>query len=283
MALSLKERRPQASQYPTYDQTDQADQTTAYPATQESWWTDRKYKGQGKENRFGRGRVEGPRRNNNGNRPPKKCYVCGKEGCWSTKHTPDERAKAYQRFKSNSNGHDKSTTAYATFLAWAEGNEGADDDNDAEYPLVMQYWQDEDPLDPQYCEEDNDPAYNSIFCDIEPVNNAKIATIHADASTYHYVTGDDRYHAAPPQLTATAFVFEGRYSAATFQGIMPDTGAAKWSTASEPQFRALARQSPGVELNISTVGMAQIKFGQRGSISSIGTTTMPTPLGSMEF
>jgi hypothetical protein len=80
-------------------------------------------------------------------------------------------------------------------------------------------------------------------------------------SIYHYVTGEDHYYAALPQVTATAFIFEGRYAAAMFQGIMSDTGAAKWSTASERQFRALGTQSPGVELNISTTGIAQIKFG----------------------
>lgn len=33
-----------------------------------------------------------------------KCYVCGKQGCWSTTHTDEERAAAYNRFRSTGRG-----------------------------------------------------------------------------------------------------------------------------------------------------------------------------------
>ncbi|KAI0996916.1 hypothetical protein K3495_g11267, partial [Podosphaera aphanis] len=32
-------------------------------------------------------------------RNSKKCFVCKKEGCWSSKHTPDEKNKAFKAFK----------------------------------------------------------------------------------------------------------------------------------------------------------------------------------------
>ncbi|KDN61195.1 hypothetical protein CSUB01_12550, partial [Colletotrichum sublineola] len=71
---------------------------------------------------------------NGGNygRSSRKCFVCHKTGCWSIKHTLDERRDAYQQFKSNRYVKDSSPSAYATFLMDFKGNEPLDttDDND---------------------------------------------------------------------------------------------------------------------------------------------------------
>ncbi|KAI0997668.1 hypothetical protein K3495_g10517 [Podosphaera aphanis] len=37
----------------------------------------------------------------------KKCFVCKKEGCWSYKHTPDEKNKAFKAFKERLQMHNK--------------------------------------------------------------------------------------------------------------------------------------------------------------------------------
>src|ERR1700722_9798454 len=73
-------------------------------------WTDRTYGGRGR----GRGRSFGPYRGRGGstNRgskryggtqrtgfQQKRCHVCDKPGCWSTKHTAEERKKAYEKFR----------------------------------------------------------------------------------------------------------------------------------------------------------------------------------------
>jgi hypothetical protein len=54
------------------------------------------------------------------------------------------------------------------------------------------------------------------------------------------------------------------------------------STAGEPQFTALQRLDPSIRLNTSTAGQQRIKFG-KGEAISIGTATVPTPLGPITF
>lgn len=40
-------------------------------------------------------------RNNNRRQCKKKCFVCNREGCWSTKYTQEERRKAKSQFLTN--------------------------------------------------------------------------------------------------------------------------------------------------------------------------------------
>jgi hypothetical protein len=49
----------------------------------------------------------------------KKCHVCKKPGCWSTKHSAEERQKAYDKFRQEQYviGHEVTTALYQSFLA----------------------------------------------------------------------------------------------------------------------------------------------------------------------
>lgn len=51
----------------------------------------------------------------------KRCYVCSKEGCWSNKHTQEERDRAYDEFKRVS--RNATSTVYHHFLIDFEGLE----------------------------------------------------------------------------------------------------------------------------------------------------------------
>ncbi|MDB5910367.1 MAG: polyprotein [Massilia sp.] len=266
-----------------------ADATAGLPP--EQYWTDRRYNGRGRDNRFGRDR--GRNREYGGNRPSrgftpsrpsssKKCYVCGKTGCWSTTHTPEERRKAYDRFKNNDNTRDKSANAYAQFLAWHEGIVGVEDepDDDSVAQFFQGQEQDDDPDD------DNEQFYTTFLADGEPVNPYEITTLLADVSVRHGLTREDPYGSSHQQKQEAAndtFTLEGRYSSTTFQGIMPDSGAAVFSTAGHPQFRALQREMPEIQLDQSTAGNATVRFGRGDALISLGTTTVPTPLGPLEF
>ncbi|KAJ5576299.1 hypothetical protein N7535_003225 [Penicillium sp. DV-2018c] len=102
----------------------------------EQYGTDRKYRGNGRNNRLGRGNRDGRA----GDRPAsdRRCYVCGKPGCWSTRHTSEERRKAYDRYKNDPGATDKTKVGYVAFLAWWEGVEGLESDDDEDTP-VSQY------------------------------------------------------------------------------------------------------------------------------------------------
>jgi hypothetical protein len=51
----------------------------------------------------------------------KKCFVCQKEGCWSTKHTPEERKRSQIQYISQCHIQGTDPGSYATFLAGFEG------------------------------------------------------------------------------------------------------------------------------------------------------------------
>ncbi|XP_044717348.1 uncharacterized protein HRG_08856 [Hirsutella rhossiliensis] len=67
-----------------------------------------------------------------------------------------------------------------------------------------------------------------------------------------------------------------------FQGILPDTGAAKISTAGIDQFRALQREMPTVQLRKNAT-IATVRFGGNEPTNTIGITTVITPIGEVVF
>ena len=105
----------------------------SYKPTQH--WTDRTYGGQGRySNRTtsqghgqttNRGNFRGNNRirlkdqeNGTQSDSSKKCYVCGKTGCWSTNHTADKRKKAYDQYLVENTEQDDE---YQQFLEEFEG------------------------------------------------------------------------------------------------------------------------------------------------------------------
>jgi hypothetical protein len=105
-----------------------------------------------------------------------------------------------------------------------------------------------------------------------------------DSAFLHYL---DPSPAEEPEevdgAVADVFLLEDRYSRHKFQGIMPDTGAAKYSTVGYDQYLALRREDPKVSLDSSRADEATIKFGKGPHSSSKGTTTIATPLGDITF
>ncbi|EAQ91892.1 hypothetical protein CHGG_00127 [Chaetomium globosum CBS 148.51] len=230
----------------------------------ETFWTDRTYRGSGRESRFGRNQG-GPRRggfsNSKFSRPPteRKCFVCGKPGCWSTTHPIEDRKKSYE-----------------SLFYWHEGSEL---EADYEDNPVSQFFQKYDDHDDDTI--DNRGKFHSTFFnDSAPADAIQVTTLLANAATHHFLTKEDPFQEQDPSETYTA---EGRYSATTFRGIMPDSGAAQFSTAGQPQFQALQRQLPSATLDTTRAGEAIVKFGYGTPKASLGTTTVPTPLGTIDF
>lgn len=97
--------------------------------------------------------------------------------------------------------------------------------------------------------------------------------------------GNDQLEEPPEDslVPADQFTLQGRYSEKTFQGILPDTGAAEFSTAGHGQFLALRRDDPQVKMDLSRAGEAVIRFGKGTQLTSIGTTTLGTPIGDITF
>ncbi|KAF6795026.1 glycosyl transferase [Colletotrichum musicola] len=93
--------------------------------------TDRTYKGNGRSNRFGK-YSQPYRATSKTPQSTRRCYICKKQGCWTTNHSMEERRRSYERFKANQYVQDSSTEAFEAFLVKYEGIESirSDDDED---------------------------------------------------------------------------------------------------------------------------------------------------------
>ena len=98
-----------------------------------------------------------------------------------------------------------------------------------------------------------DSSYdNDVYLtELGEVNRPKIVSVLNDQSYEHAITKEDAF----TQMYETSiFTFEDRYSSSIFQGIMPDSGASGVSTVGEPQFLALQKLDPEVQLDRTKAG-----------------------------
>lgn len=102
-----------------------------------------------------------------------------------------------------------------------------------------------------------------------------------DESFLHRLSGDDIY-AASPSISPYQFLLEDRYSGASYQGILPDTGAADVSTVGRQQLVAL-QQEEKVRMDTSTAGRSSVQFGKGAEVANIGTATVHTAIGPIDF
>lgn len=117
-----------------------------------------------------------------------------------------------------------------------------------------------------------------------PADPYKVISTLLNQAAYHAITKHDPFNTISTSLDEdihSIFTFNSRYSSETFQGIMPDTGASGISTAGYPQYLALQKLNPKVQLDETTRGR-EIKFG-KGIASTKGTIQVPTPLGIITF
>ncbi|KAM4061611.1 reverse transcriptase (RNA-dependent DNA polymerase) [Hirsutella rhossiliensis] len=192
----------------------------------------------------------------------KKCFVCNKEGCWSTKHTAEERQRSRDQYVAHC--HFIGITPPQDLTAYVLDFEGHEMDahDDANDP-----WDEDDNED-----NDNNPEQwhtSQMLC---------------QQAFNHLITGEDVYSTSQNNATpASQFMIEERYSRLRFQGIIIDTGAAKVSTAGYDQCIALQREDPAITLDKTTAGQASIKFGNGEAILSLGSIALKTPLGRITF
>ena len=111
------------------------------------------------------------------------------------------------------------------------------------------------------------------------MDGLKTVSLLQDQTVAHILTRDDVFQ--HPYETS-AFTFKGRYSSETFQGIMPDTRAARISTVREPQLQALQRTNTSLRLDRTVTKDHRIRF-KKGSIIAKGIVTVDTPLGLIIF
>ena len=210
----------------------------------------------------------------------KKCYICNKPGCWSTKHSTEERRQSQNRYRQfvSSNGQQPTQAAFHTFLANYEGTEGWSENEDiggAEQMMLE-----------MSIENEGFEGFEQFFTEFGEVDGPQTVAILSDQSTLHAITRIDAFSEPKVDIRSTSetsvFTFEDRYASTEFHGIMPDSGASGVSTAGEAQVAALQRLDPSIQVNTEKAGESRIRFG-KGETTTRGTIQVPTPLGVITF
>lgn len=215
-----------------------------------------------------------------------RCYVCQKPGCWSTKHSDQERAQSRERWNKKDHPIPPSTRKYQAFLAAYEGEEYLSDEAFLAEFHQYHYSEEADKVDDEYLHSSGQNFFTTMgtltqnFAANEnpPSPNRVIADLR-DAAFKHSLIGEDPFTMEAP-ADGTVFACEDRYSHHVFRGILPDTGASGDSNAGLPQARALIELMPS--LKIEDAPETTINFG-KGSAPSNSSITIPTIFGKIRF
>ena len=226
-------------------------------------------------------RYHSNRPNRGSSQPAKRCFVCKKESCWSTKHTKEEQEESKQRFRASlkprlGRTFDRNPRQYITEF---EGEEEDDDSellNEVHEALIAANIDDFDCIEPT-------EAFLTSFGPIEAKDATNITATLAERSFAHALTADSTTsYAVSSESDPFAYLSTDRYTQDVFYGVMIDTGASKRSTAGYGQYLAYLRTNPGAKIDTTTAGAMNVQFGI-GSASSIGSITVCTPIGQAEF
>ena len=177
----------------------------------------------------------------------KRCFVCNRENCWSTKHIKDEREESKRRYKERlAQNFDRNARQYINEY---EGIDNNDDGEDTE----------KDGMD------EIDREFENFTIDVELLPESFFAfetmltTTLADQSFLHTITGEYKVdHNIDLDLDPFAYTADAtRYNDKEFYGIMIDTGASNKSTVGFGQYQAYKRLY-NVDLDTTRAGAVNI-------------------------
>jgi hypothetical protein len=191
----------------------------------------------------------------------KKCFVCHKEGCWSTNHPPHERTSRTRQYVSSIESVDGYSPSHDEVASYVQSFEGLPEGNS-----------DDDTVDKRDDDSDHCQATVSYLTSASYLHRATGEDVHND---------DEPLNSEEPEEDAHVFVLDDRYRS-TYQGELWDTGAARWSTVGKPQLEAYVRENPQTKVDW-TPSRASISFGDQGGKGSIGSVKIASPIGTVEY
>ena len=189
----------------------------------------------------------------------KRCFVCKKQGCWSTKHSKEEQEDQKEKYR-----REYGRTFDRNAAQWITEYEGTEDDDDLDdfQTFVLNL------------EEDTEHAEHFMLSTVEKLSNL---------ATQHALTGIVPDKSNFPFAYSTTSEETSRYNSDKWYGIMIDTGAARASTAGFGQYLAYKETVDSTAtLDTSDAGAIKVKFGI-GSTSSVGSLKVQSPVGEIVF
>ncbi|KHJ31346.1 hypothetical protein EV44_g3357 [Erysiphe necator] len=236
----------------------------------QNYFIDRRYHSNPSYNRNQFSRQNGFSRNKS-----KRCFICRKEGCWSTRHTADERNKAKSKF--DEKFRKSADRRFDQYVAEFEGNPGATSDNS------------DNDIEALVTEIENFELNDTemFLTEVGAINKADATLIVNQlfnrSATHALLKNLDNNEEVTITTNPTAsFLLESRYGCEMFYGIMIDTGAAGKSTAGYNQYLAYCHLFGKTYIDRSNEGAVNATFGI-GSTISIGSITINTPIGECTF
>jgi hypothetical protein len=223
------------------------------------------------------------------NRSTKRCFICKKEGCWSTNHSESEQKQARERFKSavsNKFGDRLHKPFERTFRQYLIDTEGTAEDtiDDAALEAFQSFDlddADEDDSIPLDLEEEEPAQFMTSIGGMSDKEASAFTSDLCNNASLHSVTAD-----LPNQTSTTQEAFttdeSKRYNSSRFFGIMIDTGASRKSTVGYDQYLAYCTIIHQIPIDKTTESAVTVKFGI-GTTSSIGSIEVASPIGKAEF
>ncbi|KAI0992301.1 hypothetical protein K3495_g15885, partial [Podosphaera aphanis] len=229
-------------------------------------------------------------RNQRNDRQHKVCFVCRKEGCWSTRHSDNERQQARKRLRDAYSRSEKSSYRNENRRFLSETD--FDEDN------VNSFIQEYEGLDPdddrslvdafdmfltikQNSNGETNNISNQYFhteCGTLDIALAQSATQEINTGiTRHALTGE----AGNLEIDSNTFaISKSPFDSEVFFGILIDTGAAGKSTAGYRQYQAFMKIFGPTTIDTSV--QINVRFGI-GTTKSLGIITILTPIGPCIF
>ena len=262
------------------------------PRTTASYFTDRRYYRGPQQRRTDRNvdRNEDSKLQRNQTYRKARCYICKREDCRSWNHSDTDRnkvrAKWKEKFNSRTNGRltNQSDDRFSQYVALYEGDSDTSSDIDDIFEeLVLNTEPSQDSTTTASTDmtatTTTSSSYLTMYGELEPVQAAALTNTLADRAFNHWLDPTVEHTNA---CSYAASDIKSRYNSDNFMGIVVDTGASTKSTVGRDQFLALQRIIPSLRLDTSTKGQVNVQFGV-GHASSIGTATVQTPIGEVQF
>lgn len=241
------------------------------------------------DNRGGRG---GSRGGFTQGRSQNSCWICKDPNCRAFKHPPEERAREKENFKRRLEARGKQFTEdkFSQYTVLCEGDEYdiEDEEYDEAFENIVYLV---DCIEGGTTTEDktSGEVFVTSFGEFSAEETRAASRMLTDSAFLHAQqplmdkpTKSGPVGEAGRYISAVAAGIKSRYGDHVFLGILIDIGAARKSTAGYLQCQALMDSNREVTLDKSTAGRHTVKFGV-GTATSLGTTTVKTPIGTVEF
>ena len=225
---------------------------------------------------------------------PKRCYVCQREGCWSTNHSEAERTNSREKFRNrfrNKHGDRYNPrnfeAMFSHFLVEYEGDDTLYEEAFKSMEETFNAYRIHDDVDTT--EENAECNFNTECGELSVDEAFRLANDMNDMAFRHFLLGLSTRN-SPANVNSERMIssdapntpknLQSRYSNGEFYGICIDTGAARVSSVGYGQYLAYNTKYP---TPIVPKVLANIQFGRGSAVTSMGTVEVDSPIGKIEF